>query len=382
MAEQLYRVVFEGEILEGREVQEVKIALAKLYKSGEDQIERFFSGKRLAVKKDVDYDTAMKYVKAFERAGAVCRVEELEAHASLEQPLMLEKDVEKPSQEELEPHTGLEQPLTPEKDAEKPSQEALEPHAGLGQPLTLEKESEKPSQQDGIMVCPKCQFEQEPSEECLRCGIIVSKYSERFHAPESERKTEGFAVETQPSGSKLLPISVLLLVVFLAVGFYYFSGTPRYSLYKIGRAFKNHDAEEFHKYVDVDRIVDHLAEFALEHALAEMEANQPTGDWGRPSQEFDKELAMMMFPQMIEALKPQIKQAITELIEDTGDDREGSPFVGASLADIQTEGNTSLVTVEDEETGQEIRFKMEKSSRRYWRIVEIDFESFQSIADN
>jgi hypothetical protein len=31
MAEQLYRVIFEGEILEGSQVQEVKRALAKLY---------------------------------------------------------------------------------------------------------------------------------------------------------------------------------------------------------------------------------------------------------------------------------------------------------------------------------------------------------------
>ena len=143
MAGQLYRVVFEGEILEGSQVQEVKRALAKLYNTREDQVERFFSGKRLAVKKDVDYETAMKYVKAFERAGAVCRVEELETHTGLEQPLM------------------------------------------------LEKETEKPSQQDDVMVCPKCQFEQAPSEECVRCGIIVSKYSERFNAPESQTETHG-----------------------------------------------------------------------------------------------------------------------------------------------------------------------------------------------
>jgi len=149
MAGQLYRVVFEGEILEGSQVQEVKRALAKLYNRSEDQIERFFSGKRLAVKKDVDYETAMKCVKAFERAGAVCRVEE------------------------------------------------LEPHAGLEQPLILEKETEQPSQQDDGMVCPKCQFAQAPAEECVRCGIIISKYSERFHAPESERKKEGFGVEPE-----------------------------------------------------------------------------------------------------------------------------------------------------------------------------------------
>jgi hypothetical protein len=245
----------------------------------------------------------------------------------------------------------------------------------------LEKDEEKSSQQDDVMVCPKCQFEQEPSDECLRCGIIISKYSERFHAPEIQRKEEGFAVEPQPRGFKLLPISVALLVVFLVVGFYYFSGTPRYSLYKIGRAFKNHDSEEFHKYVDVDSIVDHLVKYAVQQTLAEMEASESTDDWEiAPGQEFDKELAMMMLPTMMEALKPQIKQAITELIEDTGDDREGSPFLGASLAGIETEGSTSLVTVENEDTGEEIRFKMEKTPDRYWRIVEIDFESFQTLS--
>ncbi len=334
MAGQLYRVVFEGEILEGSQVQEVKRALAKLYNTREDQVERFFSGKRLAVKKDVDYETAMKYVKAFERAGAVCRIEELETHTGLEQPLVLEKD------------------------------------------------TEKPSQQDDVMVCPKCQFEQALSEECLRCGIIISKYSEGVNAPESKRKEEGFGVQPEQKSLKLLAISIASLVVFLAIGFYYFSGTPRYSLYKISRAVKNHDSGEFHKYVDVDRIVDHLAKFAVQKVVAEMEKEEPTGDWGRPGQKFDKGLAMMMLPTMIEAMKPQIKQAITEFIEDTDDEREGSPLLGATLADIQTEGSTSLVTVEDEETGKEIRFKMAKSPDRYWKIVEIDFESFEALSHN
>ena len=182
MEEQLYRVIFEGEILEGSQVQEVKRALAKLYNKTEDQVEHYFSGKRLTVKKDVDYETAMKYVKAYERAGAVCRVEELETHAGLEQPLM------------------------------------------------MEKETEQPSQQDDVMVCPKCQFEQGTSEECVRCGIIISKYSERFNAAESMRKEEGLGIEPQQRSFKSLTLSVALLVIFLVIGFYYFSGTPRSSL--------------------------------------------------------------------------------------------------------------------------------------------------------
>jgi thiol-disulfide isomerase/thioredoxin len=142
MTAQRYRVVFKGEILDGMQVEEVKKNLAALFKATEAQIERFFSGKRLAIKKDVDHETAMKYLKAFERVGALCRVEELETHAGLEQPLM------------------------------------------------MEKEREEQRQQD-LMICPKCQFEQEESEECIRCGIIVSKFYQKPHALGAEAESGG-----------------------------------------------------------------------------------------------------------------------------------------------------------------------------------------------
>lgn len=163
-------MVFEGEILDGLKVEEVKRGLATLFRASEAQIERFFSGKRVAIKKDVDYETAMKYLKAFEQAGAVCQVEELETHAGLEQPLM------------------------------------------------LEKEKKEPNQQD-FMTCPKCQYEQEESEECIRCGIVVSKFYQRPHE---------LAVEANPGGAEadlvafrgvkrwVISISTALVILALA----------------------------------------------------------------------------------------------------------------------------------------------------------------------
>lgn len=170
MTERRYRVVFEGEILDGMQVEEVKRGLATLFRANEAQIERFFSGKRLAIKKDVDHETAMKYLQAFERAGAVCKVEELEAHVGLEQPLM------------------------------------------------MEKEKEEPRQQD-IMICPKCQFEQEESEECLRCGIVVSKFYQRPHAPTAEARPGG--PEADLVGFRgvqrwFISFSTVLVILFLA----------------------------------------------------------------------------------------------------------------------------------------------------------------------
>ena len=96
-----YRVVFEGENAEGLQVQDVKRSLANLFRTTEDRIEWFFSGKRLAIKKDVDYQTAMKYVEAFERAGAVCKAEALEPPTGLEPSLMLEMYVAQPTQRDV-----------------------------------------------------------------------------------------------------------------------------------------------------------------------------------------------------------------------------------------------------------------------------------------
>ena len=61
---------------------------------------------------------------------------------------------------------------------------------------------------------------------------------------------------------------------------------------------------------------------------------------------------------------------------------EGSPLLGATLAGIETRDSLALVTVEHEDTGEEIRFKMVKSPDRYWKIVEIDLDSFEALSHN
>jgi hypothetical protein len=70
-----YSVIFEGKIAVGREIGEVKRNLSSLFHIDEGQVDRLFTGQPVAIKKDVDYQTAMKYKDALERAGAICSVE-------------------------------------------------------------------------------------------------------------------------------------------------------------------------------------------------------------------------------------------------------------------------------------------------------------------
>ncbi len=69
-----YRVVFDGEVLEGYCQQQAMANLAHLLKHPLEKIEALFSGKEYPLKKQLDHITAQNYVKALETKGVVCRI--------------------------------------------------------------------------------------------------------------------------------------------------------------------------------------------------------------------------------------------------------------------------------------------------------------------
>lgn len=70
MAEQYYDLAFSGELLEGYYIDFVKADLQSLFKTSDSYIEALFSGPNQTVKLKVDKATAIKYQKAFKKAGA------------------------------------------------------------------------------------------------------------------------------------------------------------------------------------------------------------------------------------------------------------------------------------------------------------------------
>jgi hypothetical protein len=68
-----YNVVFGGAVSGGHKVEEVKKSLAAVFKADEKKIDQLFEVPHVVLKRNIDYDQAMKYQKALQRAGAVCR---------------------------------------------------------------------------------------------------------------------------------------------------------------------------------------------------------------------------------------------------------------------------------------------------------------------
>ncbi len=74
-----FRVIFNGEVADGYDPAEVREKLASLLKKDAATIERLFSGQEVVVAARVNAAAGEKYRRAFAAAGAVCRVEPVNA---------------------------------------------------------------------------------------------------------------------------------------------------------------------------------------------------------------------------------------------------------------------------------------------------------------
>ena len=88
MSEELYEVAFSGVILEGADIEQVKVKIGAMFKADAAKLAHLFSGKRVVIKKNIDQATANKYKAALTNAGADCEIKSLSVEAA---PVQAEK---------------------------------------------------------------------------------------------------------------------------------------------------------------------------------------------------------------------------------------------------------------------------------------------------
>jgi uncharacterized protein YbjQ (UPF0145 family) len=81
-----YNVVFEGKTAPGKDIGSVKKQLMTLLKIDAPRIDRLFSGKPVVVRKNADSETAEKFRRVFEAAGAICNLEQVEVSGETAAP--------------------------------------------------------------------------------------------------------------------------------------------------------------------------------------------------------------------------------------------------------------------------------------------------------
>lgn len=79
-----YQLLFKGETLQGKDINEVKTNLSMFYKVKPDKLAGLFTGKPIAVTPEpTDFWTAAAYLNRFKECGAVSYLEPVEAHETV-----------------------------------------------------------------------------------------------------------------------------------------------------------------------------------------------------------------------------------------------------------------------------------------------------------
>ncbi len=98
-----FTIIFDGKFQQGQNQEEVKIRLAKLFKTSPEKIGQLCARTPVIVKNGLNQEQAMQYKQAFEKTGALCRVlheaEESAAPPPIPQP-------EPPTTPPPPPHSG------------------------------------------------------------------------------------------------------------------------------------------------------------------------------------------------------------------------------------------------------------------------------------
>ncbi len=87
-----YNLVFQGEIIAGTSLAEVKANVARLFKADTAKTAALFSGKTIIIKRNLTLDAAKKYLAVLKKAGAVVKAvkvdepTEIETEAKTETP--------------------------------------------------------------------------------------------------------------------------------------------------------------------------------------------------------------------------------------------------------------------------------------------------------
>lgn len=165
-----YKLVFEGKIAGGQTAEDVKRNLISLFKSNARQIERLFSNPPVVIKREINHATALKYQKAFEKAGALCRI-------------VQDKKAQEPALSVVAADTA---------DSNAP--------------------------EENRMICPMCNHEQEVVEECIQCGTVIRKYFEKEKNPPVPMPTTAPSharPRSTKSHSKVLWVSAALIILLL-----------------------------------------------------------------------------------------------------------------------------------------------------------------------
>lgn len=158
---ELFSVVMTGKIADGKDRDEVKASVARLFKLNSAQLEKMFSGKPVAVRRDIDRLQADKICAALLQAGAEAKVKARVAAAAKPKAPPAPKAAAAPKPQAVASAKSAAKPA-----ASTPAQAA----------------------DKGTIECPRCGHAQPFATQCGLCKMDLTLHIQRLEKREKARQ--------------------------------------------------------------------------------------------------------------------------------------------------------------------------------------------------
>lgn len=167
---------------------------------------------------------------------------------------------------------------------------------------------------------------------------------------------------------KILFSSIIaFLIIVLGSSYYWFLGTPQYSMMKLKSAIESHDADKAMTYIDIDAIFDSLWAKMQSKALSELEKSKDTEDGFAA---FGATLGMSFLENMKPGIKEMIKTTFKDSIASSDPKEAEKQKLRTTLThDFKFKRNGNSATVE---AGDNVKLILKQGDKRIWRIVGIE----------
>lgn len=170
-----YSVVMTGKVAEGQDPEQVKANVGKLFRIDEQQLNRMFAGKPVAVRKGISREQADKICAALMKAGAEAKVRSVKPRTAqpdvTPQPAAI-KAVAPATEASAEPKVASPKTASPKAAAETPKPAAAKSAGGDFTP---------------DLECPRCGHEQAFTTQCGLCKMDLTLHIQRLRRKEKAR---------------------------------------------------------------------------------------------------------------------------------------------------------------------------------------------------
>jgi hypothetical protein len=152
-----YRVIFLGPVQNDiATVNKVAQGLRSRFKLSDEAVTRVMKMASVAIKKEATLSEAQRYKEVLEAIGARVQLEPIDIESAQEAREHVQQTDEGTASLDREPQ------VIPVKAKELPPAPETAAHGANAGPH--------------MVKCPQCGFEQEATDECIRCGVIISKF--------------------------------------------------------------------------------------------------------------------------------------------------------------------------------------------------------------